>query len=305
MIDSTIYESDKIILESIESYIKKFYGNKLMTMSPQERLMVTQHARDYLYSQDVPRFPRLAAYVLSHDLEEDIFARGINHSVSNLILDPIFIDTLMMYLAQNNNSEDNCASGAYLTRLISEWITAHTETKTVSKKKGEETTETNVPDLAPVEHVRNAVYKLLGSIADMISARCVELDKMTVYALAADVALNSAATITELIASDQPITADILDVVQDPGNFVKAILQLEQKDLPAKPTPNQEKFIDSLKRWVYGKLDKLPSQTAYQIMVATYGLPSGVDVSTKFINPKSCGNQYPNLLAVAKIIINK
>lgn len=306
MIDSTIYESDKIILDSIESYIERIYGNKMMTMNPQEQLMVTQKARDYLYSEDVVRFPRMAAYVLSHNIEEDTVAHGINLSISNLILDPVFIDTLMHYLAQTNDAEENCASGAYLTKLMSDWIKSNTvETKT-SKKKGEEATvESTAPSLEPIMHVKNAVWKLLGNIASMIQTRCANVDEFTAIALAADVAMNNASTITEIIASDQPVTADILDVVADPRNFIRAILLLEQKDLPAKPTANQTTFIESLKRWVYNKLDRIPSQAAYQIMVATYGLASGVDVSTKFINPKSCGNQYPNLLAVSKIIINK
>lgn len=307
MIDSTIYESDKIILDSIESYIKRIYGNKMMTMNPQEQLMVNQHARDYLYSEDVVRFPRMAAYVLSHNIEEDTIAHGINLSISNLILDPVFIDTLMNYLARNNDAEENCVTGAYLTRLMSDWIKSNTvETKTTAKKKGEDaTTESTAPDLEPIKHVKNAIWKLLGNIASMIQTRCANVDEFTAIALAADVAMNNASTISDIIASDQPVTADILDVVADPRNFIQAILLLEQKDLPAKPTANQTAFIESLKRWVYNKLDKIPSQAAYQMMVATYGLPSGVDVSTKFINPKSCGNQYPNLLAVSKIIINK
>lgn len=306
MIDNSIYDSDKIFLESVESYIKKFYGGKMMTVNPQEQLVVTQNARDYLYSEDAARFPRIAAYVLQCDLETDLVGKAFNLSASNLMLDPNFIDILMQNLAKNNNAEENCITGAYLTKLMNDWIVKNTDTvKTAGKKKGEETTEEKAPSLEPIMHVRNAVYKLLGNIASLIQVRCGNIDEYAAIAVAALIAMNNDGTIKELIKSDLPVTADVLDVIKNPTNFVRSILLLEKNDIPAKPTTNQTAFLDSLKRWVYKKLNEIPTQSAYQVMVSTYGLPNGVDVSTKFINPKDCGTQYPNLLQTAKIIINK
>ena len=280
MIDNSIYDSDKIFLESVESYIKKFYGGKMMTVNPQEQLVVTQNARDYLYSEDAARFPRIAAYVLQCDLETDLVGKAFNLSASNLILDPNFIDILMQNLAKNNNAEENCITGAYLTKLMNDWIVKNTDTvKTAGKKK--------------------------GNIASLIQVRCGNIDEYAAIAIAALIAMNNDGTIKELIKSDLPVTADVLDVIKNPTNFVRSILLLEKNDIPAKPTTNQTAFLDSLKRWVYKKLNEIPTQSAYQVMVSTYGLPNGVDVSTKFINPKDCGTQYPNLLQTAKIIINK
>lgn len=307
MIPSRITDSDRIILESVESYLRRIGAP--MNQPPQERIIVAQQTRDFLYSEIAKRLPRVSAYLLQADLENDTVAQGLNMALSKHVMDPIFINILMQYLSKVNNAEENCAVGAYLTKLLDKWMTQNIKEPEKPKKgeKGEkvEAPTTTDPDpMEPVAHIYWAVNQLLGKIVDMVSAKCGNLTKNQALAIAACIAMNNDGTIKEIIASDFPITADVLDVVRDPRSLLRAALLLEQNDIPAKPSTNQSAFLDSLKRWVYRTLNQVPTQQIYQFMVSTYGKPAGIDVSTKFINPKSCGNQYPHLHDVSVQMIN-
>ena len=308
----TITDSDMIILQSVDSYLKSI--NIPMAQSPQEKILMTQQARDYLYSDIVRRVPRVVSYILQADMETDTVAQGLNMSLSKHAMDPVFISVLMQYLAQSNNGEENSVTGAYLAKVLTKWLDQNVkmpEKIMAPPKEGEKegiVEDVNKPtknDIAPVEHLRAAVSQLLGNIQALVISKCNNVTDGQGLAIAACLAMNNAETIKEIIASDFPVTADILDIVKDPTNFIKSSLLFEKTDIPARLSTNQTAFVDSLKRWVYKKLNEIPTQTAYQFMVATYGSATGVDVSTKFINPKDCGTQYSNLLTVAKQLINK
>lgn len=301
MIPNRITDSDMIILQSVESYLRSL-GTPL-NRSPQDNIILTQQARDYLYSDIVRRVPRVAAYLLQADMENDTVAQGLNISLSKHVMDPVFIDLLMQYLNKQNNVEENCITGAYLAKLMNKWMEQNI--KTDKPKKGDKAEETTTADpLEPVNHIDNAVNYLLGNIVGMVGVKCPNLVKSQATAVAACIAMNNNDTIMELCHSDLPVTADVLDIIADPSNIIKSALLLEKNDVPAKLSTNQTAFMDSVVRWVYKKLNQIPTQSSYQFMVAAYGTIS-VDVSTKYINPKDCGTQYSNLLTVAKQLINK
>lgn len=311
MIPNRITDSDMICLHSVDSYLKSI-GTPI-TRSPQEKLIIMQNARDMLYSDIVRRVPRIAAYILAADMETDPYAQGLDKSLSKHALDPVFINLLMQYLAKSNNREECCITGAYLVKISAKWIEANVkEEKPAPTKKGDkeavvEAAKVTKDPLEPIMHIMNAVKALLGGLASYVAVRCNNvLPENQNIAIAACIAMNNKETITEIIASDYPITADIFDVpelVPDPSSLIRETLLLEQSEIPGKPTTNQQAFIDSLTRWVYKKLNEIPAQAIYSFLISTYKTNSP-KIDTKFINPKSCGTQYSNLLAVAKQIIN-
>lgn len=308
MVPNTITDSDMIILNSVESYIKS--RNIPPYISPQEKLMVTQQARDTLYSDIVRRVPRVAGYLLQADMETDTKAQGLNMSLEKHALDPVFIDLLMQYLARENNAENNTVTGAYLAKIANRWIEQNVSKETEKPtKKGDKTpppppATDNADPIAPIKHIFYAVECLLGNMMRIITIKCCDLNDKQAMAVAACLATNNQETIKELISSDLPITADILDVYENPSNVIRSALLLEKTEIPATLNKNQTAFVDSLKRWVYKRLNDLNTQAIFQFLVATYGFASGVDVSTKFINPKECGTMYSSLLTVAKQMIN-
>jgi hypothetical protein len=267
-----------------------------------------------LYSDIVRRVPRIAAYILAADMEVDTYAQGLHASLSKHATDPVFINLLMQYLAKTNNREECCITGAYLVKIATKWIETNVkeEKPAAPTKKGEkaeviEAVKSNKDPLEPIMHIMNAIKSLLGGLASYVAVRCNNvLPENQNIAIAACIAMNNKDTIKEIIESDYPITADIFDVpelVPDPSNLIRETLLIEQSELPGKPTNNQQAFIDSLKRWVYKKLNEIPAQAIYSFLISTYKTNSP-KIDTKFINPKSCGTQYSNLLAVAKQIIN-
>lgn len=316
MIPMTITDSDMIILNSVESYLQSIIGRAPLNQSPQEKLFITQQAKDYLYSDIVQRFPRVANYILQVDLETNNVAQGLNLALSKHVMDPNFINMLMQFLGKENNAEQNCVSGAYLARLMNKWIEQNVEVPTEKKKvekdkdKDKEKTEASAPTatttkdpLEPIRHIQWAVDQLLGNIQALVHARYTNLQESQIRAIAACIAMNNDDTVCQLIDSDLPITADILDIVENPEVFIRSALLLEKTEVPGKPTANQQAFMDSLVRWVYRKLNSQPTQFTYTKMAGFYGVVPA-KVETKFINPRDCGNQYPNLKMVADQIIN-
>lgn len=315
MIPNKIVDSDAICLHSVESYLASIGSPSTNNCSPQEKIIIMQNARDMLYSDIVRRFPRIAAYILAADMSVDNHAQGLNTSLSKHVMDPVFVNILMQYLSKTNNREECCISGAYLVKIANKWMEANIANKDEKKpetKKGEKSDAPAAPivhkdPLEPIQHIMNAIKALLGGLAAFVAVRCNNvLTESQNIAIASCIVMNNKDTITEILASDFPVTADIFDVpelVPDPSNLIREALLLDQSEIPAKPSGNQQAFIDSLVRWVYKRLNSIPAQAIYQFLVSTYRTNSP-KIDTKFINPKSCGNAYSNLLAVAKQIIN-
>lgn len=315
MIPNRITDSDMIVLHSVDSYLKSIGAP--ITNSPQEKIIIMQNARDMLYSDIVRRVPRLAAYILAADMDTDTHAQGLHTSLSKHAMDPVFINILMQYLSKTNNREECCITGAYLTRVANKWMEENIKeskpAKTAVDKKGEKVTEApvaptvNKDPFEPINHIMQAIRALLGGLASYVAVRCNNvLTESQNLAITSCIVQNNKDTLLELLKSDFPVTADIFDVpelVPDPSNLIRESLLLEQTDIPSKPSANQAAFLDSLTRWVYKRLNSIPAQAIYSFLIATYRTNSP-KIDTKFINPKSCGNAYSNLLAVAKQIIN-
>lgn len=312
MISKQITDSDMIILQSVESYLKTL--RTPVIQNPQEKLIVTQQARDYLYSDIVQRVPRVAAYIMAADMETDTIAQGLFMALSKHVLDPVFIDILMQYLMKTNSAEENGIVGALLTKILNKHIESKTKPKPAvtappSTKKDKDKDADKKPvepekiDLSDVAHIQRAINTLLGNLADIIITRCGNLTIPEATAIAACIAMNNTDTIKEIVASDLPITAQLFDVVQDPSNLIKASLLLNKADF-VKLSKNQTTFMESLTRWVYDKLNIIPTQSSYQFLVATYGSIKP-DVNNYYIQIKDCGMKYSNLYAVAKQLINQ
>ena len=140
--------------------------------------------------------------------------------------------------------------------------------------------------------------------------KCPNLREGQAVTIAASLALTSEQTIVELVASDYPITAVVLDIYLSDNNVMSnmicAILKMEATKLPGKLTANQSAFVESVKRWLFKALNDLNPQQIYQFLIAAYGSPKILSkaLETKFINPRDCGNQSPSLLEVARLVIN-
>lgn len=305
MIPTRITDSDMIILQSVDSYIE---SKRIPTsQNPQEQLMIYQQARDFLYSEIVRRTPRVVAYILSADMETDTRAQGLNIAISHHMMDPVFVQILMQYLSKAGTADECRIVGAYMAKILNKWIEQNTP-EPEKPKKGEKPTEATVakdPDVGPVQHLFIAVKQLLGNLVSAIRFKCGNVSENQALAIAACVAMNNGDTIKEILKSDLPITAQIFDddIVADPSAIITSALLMDKSELP-KLSENQSAFIESLKRWVYTKLNQLPTQTIYQFLVAAYGTTK-TDVTTKVINPKECGTQYTNLFTVAKQLINQ
>ena len=307
---NNITDSDMIILQSVESYLKTMGTPNIQ--QPQEKLAVIQQTRDFLYSDIVRRIPRVASYLLSANLETDTIGQGLFIAISKHVMDPVFVTILMQYLYQNKNPEENGIVGALLAKIMDRYVKANwkdttVKPMTVAKDKKDKVEPVEVKpvtnDMTPIKHLQDAISSLLGDITNIVCCRCGNLSNTEAMAIAACIAMNNTDTIPEIIGSDLPVTASLFDIVADPSNIIKSAMLLEKSAFP-KLTTNQNTFVESLRQWVYNKLNIIPTQTSYQFLVAAYGSVRPADTNKYLIQIKDCGNQYSNLLTVAKQLIN-
>lgn len=294
---SSMYPGDVTFLDSVESYLRKT-GMATNLTTPQERLVVTEQARAALYSYDVQCMPRIADKLLNSGMDTDQEARALWIALRNHVMDPVFVQVLMQFLASRNDPSLNGQIGALLSNVIKEFYEEHYD----DKKKKEDT----LPEFDEVKHIQAAIEQLLGGMANAIQVRCGGLTHPEALFVAACVAMNSKESIKEILMSDLSITADVFGNLKDPDRIIRAALLLLKSEVPTKPTKNQTAFLDSLKRWVYTMLDAIPGGTVvcYQYLVGVYGSVKP-EVSQYFIQLKDCGTTYPNCLAAAKQIVNK
>ena len=301
MVINQIQDSDVIVLNSIDSYLKS--QNVPAYLDPRERLAVTEQARDNLYSDIATRTPRIAAYILSADMERDEFAKGLFKAMYRHVLDPAFVKILLDYLAHRNDPDENSVTGALLTKLMQKHFNTSPKAETDKKKGKTEEASITEKDFEDVEHIRLALYTLFANEIAIIRTKYPELKEGCLCSLATAIAMNNVDTITEIISADLPVTAEVFNMLKNPGNVIRAALLLKAADY-TKLTKNQEAFIDSLKRWVYDKLDTISTQECYQFLVNVYGSVEP-NVSEYLIQIKDCSKQYRNLTEVVKFIVKK
>lgn len=269
-----------------------------------------QNARDVLYSDNVARAPRIAAYIMQSNIDEDDKAKALFKAFCEKAKDPVFVQLLMQYLAPRNNQDENGIIGAMLSKIMAKLLDDDkvvSTTKVIEKKSDkdktakivETTTEINVDKY---KHIYDAVQCLLGNLASIIATKCGNITVPEAMSIAACIVMNNDDTVKEVIDSDLPISAQVFDILNNPTNVIKSALNLNKADY-TKLTTNQSNFIETLKKWVYEKLNVLPTYTAEQLITAAYGSLKP-DTSMKLIQLKDCGTQYSNLLMVAKQIIN-
>lgn len=302
----TVTDSDMIILQSVESYLKSMGAP--ITNNPQERLKVMEQHRDWLYSDIVRRVPHVAAYIMAADMENDNVAQGLYFALSQHVMDPIFVELLMRYLNQNRVPSESSVTGALLTKILNKYLSEHMPAPkskppvpSKSKKGEKDATEASTdkkPDLSEIQHIRIAIGVIFEDIVRKIEVRYPELTETQKLGIAASLGTNNEDTIDQLVASQLPITASIFDLVEDPSEIIKAAVNLPANAY-TQTTDNQKKFLDSLRDWVYKKLNEINTQTCYQWLVAAYG-KINPDMNAYYIHLKDCGNNYSNLKAVAQ-----
>jgi hypothetical protein len=311
-------ESDKVILHTIDSYLRHMGASQ--NISPDAQLVMIQNARDYLYSEIAQRIPNVAPKILSADLEINDQARALFLALYDHAMDPIFVKIMMNYLGSINRNNQNqgalLSAGALLVRILDKYYLDNApvkdkdskkDSKKDPKKEGEEKLETisknhEQIDASKVKHIQEAIDILLGDVANKITMRCGNITYPEALFIASCISANNESTITELIKSDLPITADVFDIILNKNEIMKSALLLEKKDF-TKLTANQQKFVESLQRWVFDKLNNnCTTNQCYSFLVSIYGLRP--DTNKYLINVRDCGTTYSNLLQVARLITN-
>lgn len=305
------FPSDAICLNTVESYLKSLGSPR--NLPPEAQLTMMKNARDYLYSEIAQRIPNLAPKILAADLNTDERASALFMAISHHAMDPVFVQILMNYLGTiNKEGRNNSAclvTGALLSRIMNKFYEDNTKpatvtTKDTKKDKKEEVKDikAEIIDTSKIKHLQDAVNMLLGEAANKVAMRCGNVTYPEALAIASCIATNNEYTLTELIASDLPITADVLDIIQNKGELMKAALLLEKKDF-TKLSTNQQKFIESLERWVFDKLEhNCTSTQAYNFLLSIYGMRP--DTNKYLINVRDCGTTYSNLLQVVRLMAN-
>ena len=187
-------------------------------------------------------------------------------------------------------------------------------TEVPKTKKDKDGKEEKVPTPPKKSHIDEniiasmyqAAMQLLSGKYEYVKNRCIGIEQGDALAIAAYLSMNNELTVKELIKSDLPLTAELFQNDQkigpQPGNIIAAALHLQKADY-AKLSVNQTKFVDSLTKWVYSRLDALPPTACLEYLVSVYNTAAPGDVvKTNLIQLKDCGTQYPQLIQVVRAL---
>ena len=201
MVYSQMYPGDVNFLDSVETYLRK--TGLPAGITPQERLIVAEQARNTLYSYDVQCIPRIANKILTSDMETDQEARALWLAFTNHVMDPIFVQFLMQYLATRGDLSLNGQVGALLSKALDKFFKDH-KAEIDEKKK-----ENKLPEIEEVKHIQAAMESLLGKTAADIQVNVAGLSHPEALFVASCININSkekeinavAANIREIILS--------------------------------------------------------------------------------------------------------
>lgn len=290
-----LVDSDVICLDSIETFMQRM--NAPIPRNAEEKLVLTQMARDQLYSDIANRLPRIAAYLLEDaNLDEDDKAKGLIRAIENHCMDAAFVNIVMQRLNAEGFIDDRHIVGALFVTVADRYYTKNAPT---SKMKPDEEKAYNEKLAADIQHLKNASVELLRDIIEDVSRLCPGLSDVAQLAVAAAISVNNENTIKELMNFDGEITANIFDIYKDPEHIIKAALLLKKADYP-KLTATQKSFVDSLTNFVFAKLNMLDMTACYRFLVATYKDYNPNTGSYLICVTDVSKSTYPNLHEVVK-----
>jgi hypothetical protein len=299
---------DRILCENLESLMAR--QQLPAGMPTAQYLYIEEMTRQNFYQEAIPRVPRVIQYIFQTDLDTDKDAQGLDFGIKKLLVyDGNFLNTLMTYLAQPNISQDGIAAvGAYMVRIISDYAAAHPEEDSKGKKADKEKKSAE-PDaeLEGINRINSKLGILLSNLVDKVNINCPGLTEREALSVAAALAMQNQYTIPQLIQSNLPITASLLDIIRTGRNneafsvVIASAFLLEKKDYP-KLTENQEKFIDSLSQYVYKLVNEKSETEIFSFLTCVYDTMDGRNVKLEnyIIDPRACGTQNGRFHATAK-----
>ena len=253
--------SDDVCLETVESYMRKMGAP--IPRTPQEELEIKQYYRDMLYSDIANRLPRVSAYLMENN---DDKAKGLSLALSRHAMDKFFVNIVMQRLATNGFLEDAHLVGALFITIVNNYFETHKSTS----KKDEEVEEQNKKNVKETSHLMEAINVLLKDIIVRVKEICPGLnEQIEVPAVAGAIAVNNQSTLDELMNFKKQLTADIFEIYTDPDKIIRNAL-LMNKNNYLNLNATQKKFVDTLKDFVFKKLDELDMTQSYSYLLSVY-----------------------------------
>ena len=308
-----IRNDDLLITLSLEKYME-MRGYTPNTVRPEEWVRLYESISDNFYSDIIQRLNRVIPYInyMSQiDPKEDT-SYGMKISLYHHFRNSRFMTILMSYLSKVNDNELSASVGAMLCDAAAYYVTemkkldeedAEAAKKDKKDKKDAEPKKSHLDDNV-VASMYTAAQRLLAGPYSYVKNNYPGLTDGEQLMIAAYLVMNNEVAVKNLIACDLPLTADLFEkytpIKNYPGPIIAAILNLEKADY-SKLSVNQEKFVNTLEKWVFSRLDALVPSDCFDYLTRVYGTYQPADkIKTKLIQIQDCGTQYPQLFTVAK-----
>ena len=309
-IPTEVISSDLVVCQSLDNYMKS-RGVSPDKIRPDEYLRYYQDARDVFYSDIAQRTSRLIAYINIMP-EDDDKAKAFKYALSHHMRDKAYITILTKQLVHENNSYANALVGSFVCEALRQY---HADMMKLDADDAEAVKETKKKDdkaQAPLKsHVDPEIVEsmltlgkhLLAPYCEFVQNKFVKMEESQVITIASLIAMGNEATVSAILDSDIAVTADVLDCPKITNGqlpyIYTGILRLKKADW-AKLSVNQTKFVESLTKWIYNRLNSMDPALCLNLLVYVYGSITPAEyVKQCLIQPKDCGSQYPNLRQVA------
>jgi hypothetical protein len=307
---SDLIASDVVVLSPLEKYMES-RGVTPSTVRQDEYLYYYEKCRDAFYSDIAQRTSRIVAYINKVD-ENDDKGNALKLALCKHMRNRDFINILRKQLKVENNNVVNGLVGAFICEAVRAYQeecakldAADAEAAKDAKKKDDKATAPLKSHVDPeiMEMMLSAGRDLLAPYYSYVQSKCINMQDGHVLAIAALLAMGTEETVPAIIESDIAVTADILNcpLIDNDSmtHIVTGVLRMQKADY-VKLSVNQTKFVESLIKWLYKKLDSMMMDQCLTLLVFAYGSCVPTDYAkTCLIQLKDCGTQYPNLRQVA------
>lgn len=326
----TIDDNDIICAQSnIEGFAESFYQDDWDVLEPIQKMKRIDSAREYLFSQNVPRTPNVAGYIVTRGRDFNNTTRALFFAYKKNMMDKRYITRLMEYVVSAGRPiskeemgyiavlgswvfddiyKDKQAKIDELTKLVPDKVKKEKEGANETDKKIEEINAEFDEKTGPLLKL---IYDLILPIINRVKAIFPEMENSKAIPIASALCCQNRFTIYQLLDGDCAMSSQVLDIIDNKHDFVGEILKIDKNEFNKrypKLTGNQERFWDSVKTWVYKQLENYATASGHSntdLLAYLNGVYGLIDKDTLMINLRTIPSQYPTLLECGRALFNK
>ncbi len=282
-----------MVINTVDTFIQS--ERISIPTNPEQKLRFMKSIGDEFYSEVARRMPRIIN-VLMIDGPQNQFENGLLIAYRGHCMNPRFVEILKMYINAECSTTDKHIIGAFLISVADKYFASHP----VKDDKKTDSTKEKAEIAQKIVHVTNTAMELLSDYMEALDVISPGFEPSERAAIAAALSFENEITIKELVKSDLPVTSEVFKVYPHSDRIMIAALKLKKKEF-TKLSKNGEAFIESVKKFVFSKLNNVEPAVCFRFLTDHVYRSISFDTNEYLLCiTDSLQSEYPSLYEVAK-----